>query len=154
MPQHRVYVAGKKTVMQWFGMAMAYSDFGSYHDGMQPACIAVFSNYCQKFSHFCMQHSSSMLWIQNDWSFALCRVSLCVHACVCPPYHVHTIYQHLYVNLSGIKASGEALSHRPWRDTLFGKDKRLSVWSLSLVPFTWERKTGQTAIKPDSQTGC
>ena len=46
-----LYVAGKP-ITQWLGMAMTYSDFGSYHNGMWPACNAVFSQqrHALKFS--------------------------------------------------------------------------------------------------------
>lgn len=75
------------------------------------------------------------------------QVFECMHVCVLPS-HI------LALMCAPEWHQSEVILTWPRGEMLFEKDKRLSVGSLSLVPYTWQRKTRQTAIKLVSQTGC
>lgn len=143
--------------MQWFGMALAYSDFGSCHDSMRPARIAVFSNYCQKLSHFLCE-TLKLYALNSKW---LLFCSLHGHNSLYASMYVPSLPRAYHISAPGCTPEWHdsqwwspkvILVIWPWTDTLFGKYKGLGVGSLSFVPFTWAgklaRQSGQVS-QPD-----
>lgn len=145
MPQHKIHVAGKRNGLAWLWRTQT---------------LAVTITACRLLELLCLaataRSSPSFVCNAQAQSFQIC-IQIC--GCFALRRRVHSLPRAYHTSepvcTPEVHASQwgrtKVISAWPWRETPFGKDKGLTVVSLSLVPSTWAGKLARQSFSQSAK---